>query len=200
MNGIEKITERIAQDAQAEIQERLTQAQAEADRILADCEAKAERVRGRILEAGQQELQAHRARLHSMDDLDQRKALLAAKQDVIDEAFAAALDRLCALPEGELIPLLARLIAANAQKGDEVILLSPDQRTAFGQKVVNEANRRLPEGRLTLGPADPEIQGGCILRQGAVDINCTFAMLIRQRRAQLSGQVAQILFPPAQQP
>ena len=90
MNGIEKITERIAQDAQAEIQERLTQAQAEADQILADCEAKAERIRGRILEAGQQELQAHRARLHSMDDLDQRKAMLAAKQDVIDEAFAAA--------------------------------------------------------------------------------------------------------------
>ena len=51
---------------------------------------------------------------------------------------------------------------------------------------------------MTLGPEDSEIQGGCILRQGAVDINCTFAMLTRQRRTELSGKVAEILYPPKQ--
>ena len=198
MNGIEKITDRITQDTQAEIQALLTQAQQQAEQIVADCQAEAERIRTEILEKGQQELAAHRARLESMNQLDERKAVLAAKQAMVEEAFEAAIVRLCALPEEEMVPLLARLAAANSRSGDEEILLAPAQRAAYGQKVVDQANQLRQGGRLTLGPEDSEIQGGCILRQGAVDITCTFAMLTRQRRTELSGKVAEILYPPKQ--
>ncbi|MCI6990590.1 MAG: V-type ATP synthase subunit E family protein, partial [Clostridiales bacterium] len=99
MNGIEKITDRITQDTQAEIQALLTQAQQQAEQIVADCQAEAERIRTEILEKGQQELAAHRARLESMNQLDERKAVLAAKQAMVEEAFEAAIVRLCALPE-----------------------------------------------------------------------------------------------------
>ncbi len=198
MNGIEKITNRITQDAQAEIQARMTQAQEEADRILSDCKKQADQIRAQILETGQKELAAHRARLNSMNKLDERKAVLAAKQAVIDEAFEGAVERLCALPEEKMVSLLSRLIATHAQQGDEEVILAPDQRETYGQKVIVQANELLQGGSLTLGPGDPEIQGGCILRRGAVDVNCTFAMLTRQLRSELSGKVAELLFPQTQ--
>ena len=195
MNGIEKITDRITQDTQAEIQAMVSQAEERANQILADSQAEAERIRAQILAHGQRELEAHRSRLKSMNQLDERKAALAAKQDVIEEAFQAAVERLSQLPEDQMVPLLARMIAANAQTGDGQVILAPAQRAAYGHQVVEQANALLQGGRLTLGPEDPEIQGGCILRQGAVDANCTFEMLVRQRRTQLGGQVAEILYP-----
>lgn len=195
MNGIEKITDRITQDTQAEIQAMVSQAEERANQILADSQAEAERIRAQILAHGQRELEAHRSRLKSMNQLDERKAALAAKQDVIEEAFQAAVERLSQLPEDQMVPLLARMIAANAQTGDGQVILAPAQRAAYGQQVVEQANALLQGGRLTLGPEDPEIHGGCILRQGAVDANCTFEMLVRQRRTQLGGQVAEILYP-----
>ena len=102
MHGIEKVTDRIAQDAQAEIEAQLSQAQERADQILAEYETQAREAVERILAHGQREVDAHRAQLHSMARLEARKRVLAAKQDVIEAAFEKALARLCALPREDV--------------------------------------------------------------------------------------------------
>lgn len=51
MHGIEKVTDRIAQDAQAEIEAQLSQAQERADQILAEYETQAREAVERILAA-----------------------------------------------------------------------------------------------------------------------------------------------------
>ena len=99
MHGIEKVTDRIAQDAQAEIEAQLSQAQERTDQILAEYETQAREAVERILAHGQREVDAHRAQLHSMARLEARKRVLAAKQDVIEAAFEKALARLCATGE-----------------------------------------------------------------------------------------------------
>lgn len=70
MHGIEKVTDRIAQDAQAEIEAQLSQAQERADQILAEYETQAREAVERILAHGQREVDAHRAQLHSMARLE----------------------------------------------------------------------------------------------------------------------------------
>ena len=55
MHGIEKVTDRIAQDAQAEIEAQLSQAQERADQILAEYETQAREAVERILAHGQRE-------------------------------------------------------------------------------------------------------------------------------------------------
>ncbi|WP_454940008.1 V-type ATP synthase subunit E [Evtepia sp.] len=195
MNGIEKLTGRIHQEAQEATEARLAQARAQAEEILANYAAQAAREKEEILAKGRQALAEYRERLASTAHLEERKQGLAARQQVMEEAFQKALATLCALPEGEAISLLARLAAAASETGEEAVLLSPAQRDTLGEQVVTQANALLPKGKLTLGPAAPEISGGLILRQGAVDINCSFAMLLRQQRAQLNGPVAALLFP-----
>ena len=217
MHGIEKITDRIAQDAQAELEAQLSQAQERADQILAEYETQAreaverylKRKKGFILAShdrvlldacvDQREVDAHRAQLHSMARLEARKRILAAKQDVIEAAFEKALARLCALPREKMVPLLARLAAVYAETGEEEVILPPASRRAYGQDVVDQANQLIGEGHLTLGPAEEGIAGGLLLRRGPVDINCTFSMLLQRRRESLSAQVAEILFPRGEQ-
>lgn len=196
MNGIENITHQIDRDTQAEIQNRMAQAQAQAAEIREDYGARVQRMQEAFREKGKQALAERRAQRKSMAQLERRKRLLAAKQQVIEEAFQRALERLCGLPQEEQVALLARLAASASETGREEVLLSPDQREAIGRQVVERANALRPGSQLTLGPAAPEIRGGLILRQGAVDLNGTFPMLLRQRRAQWTGQVAAILFPP----
>ena len=195
MHGIEKITDRIAQDTQAEIEARLAQAQSRADQIMAGYEAQAQEAVEGILARGQRELEAHRARQHSMARLEVRKRALEAKQEMVEAAFGEALTRLFALPREEMVPLLARLAAACAETGEEEVILSPASRQAYGQDVVDQANQLRGGGHLTLGPEEPGLAGGLLLRQGRVDINCTFSMILRRQRESLNGQVAEILFP-----
>ena len=166
MHGIEKVTDRIAQDAQAEIEAQLSQAQERADQILAEYETQAREAVERILAHGQREVDAHRAQLHSMARLEARKRALAAKQDVIEAAFEKALARLCALPREKMVPLLARLAAVYAETGEEEVILPPASRRAYGQDVVDQANQLIGEGHLTLGPAEEGIAGGLLLRRG----------------------------------
>lgn len=59
------------------------------------------------------------------------KKCWAAKQQLIDEAFAGAAQRLSSLPQAEYIDLLAALAAENGS-GDEELLLSAKDREAVG--------------------------------------------------------------------
>lgn len=195
MNGIEKLTSRIAQDAEAEIQAITAQAEQEAAARLSAAQTQASQETELTLVKGRQEARERQQRLESMARMQTKQAILAAKQQVIAQAYDRAMETLCALPEEEMVPLLARLAAGAAETGREQLLLAPDQRAKYGQQVVSQANALLPQGQLTLGPADPSIRGGLILRSDAMDINCTFAALISQQRAGTTGTVAQLLFP-----
>ena len=49
-------------------------------------------------------------------------------------------------------------------------------------------------GKLTLSGETAPIQGGFILKDGNVEVNCAFDTLVRLQKAETAGQVAQRLF------
>ena len=62
-------------------------------------------------------------------------------------------------------------------------------------KVVTGANALIQgTAMLTLAADTAEIEGGLILRDGQVEVNCAFETQLRLLRESLAGQVAQILF------
>ena len=60
--------------------------------------------------------------------------------------------------------------------------------------VVQPATRALLERALTLSGETAPIQGGFILKDGNVEVNCAFDTLVRLQKAETAGQVAQRLF------
>lgn len=99
MDGIEKITARINQDVQAEIDARTAQAQAQADQIKADYEAQAQALREELTQRGERDAAEREERMASVAQLEGRKVLLAAKQQMLNRAFDRALEKLW-LPGG----------------------------------------------------------------------------------------------------
>ena len=130
--------------------------------------------------------------------MDAKKQELAAKQALLDEAFQLAYEKLTQLPEGEYEDLLANLAVRASTSGKEQLIFSQADRATFGGKVTAKANGLLAKAgktaELTLSPNAGDFQGGLLICDGDVEVNCTFAALIRLEKEQTAKDVAGILF------
>ena len=175
MEGIEKITARIAQDADAEIA-RLNQQTQEQIREMQDrAQAQADRERADILARGRRAADERLERLKSAAGMETRKLELAMKQEVLSQAFDQALDQLCALPDAEYVELLTRLVLEASSTGKEQLVFSPKDRARVGKQVVVAANEAMVKGVAPdLPEAITETKVGAFL--GKV-VNSTAAMV-----------------------
>jgi len=227
MNGIEKITARIEEDGKAENNALLAQARAQAAEVAAKYQAQAKAEADEVLEQGRRNAGERGRRLEAAAQMECRKAVLAAKQDVIEEAFQAAHKKLLNLPTEQYVAFLADLAVKASVTGREKLIFSPSHRNQVGKAVVMAANKKLAEavapklpgevtdskagaildkvvagasailngtGMLTLSEETRPMDGGFILSDGAVEVNCTFDTLIRLQRGALAGEVAKVLF------
>ena len=143
MNGIEKITQQLNTDAQAEIDRILGDARAEADRITAQYKARAESEK-RDLETKNQRAAAEREeRLVSAAQMEARKVILAAKQEMVEQTYQRALEKLCAMPEEQYVEVLSALLVEASSTGREEAIFSPEDRERVGRAAVNKANEIL---------------------------------------------------------
>ena len=204
MNGIEKITGQIDADVQKEIGAALDQARAQAKEIEARYESQAQTQGEALRRKGEQDAALRRERLVDVARLEARKTLLAAKQDLVGQAFDLALKKLLELPDQEYIALLAKLAVAASRTGREQVIFSQKDRSRYGKQAVTMANDMLAKkagpraaesaGMLTLAEESRPMAGGLILRDGRVETNCSFEVLIHLQRDTLSAEVARALF------
>lgn len=147
MNGIEKITAKITQDAQEEIARLTAETDAKAAEIAAQAQAQADKEAADILARGEKAAAERKERLSSAAQMETRKLTLAAKQEVLGEAFDLALEKLCSLPEKEYIDLLTKLALEATTTGKEQLVFSAKDRARVGKQVVMAANEALVKER-----------------------------------------------------
>lgn len=198
MNGIEKIMDRIAQDGEQKARTLIAQAQAEAEEITASYEAKAREQSAEILAAGGKQAEEYISRQKSVAQLEARKLLLSAKQEMLARAFEEAKRSMLELPEKDYVNLLVSLALRAITKGTEELVFSHSDRNVLGKKVVIAANEALEaQGKtagLHLAEEARDFQGGLYVKDGNIETNCTFDTLIRRQKEKMSGEVAAVLF------
>lgn len=198
MNGIEKITDRIAVDADQEAKALLDSARKQAAEIAASYEALADSDSREALAKGKADAADRIERLGSVADLEARKLRLQTKQEMLEKAFSQALDKLLALPEDQYVALLAKLAAEGCSTGHEALVLSVTDRPRYGKRVVIAANELLEksgkEAALTLSEESRDFKGGLYIQDGNIENNCTFPTIVRILREQMAGEVAKVLF------
>ena len=194
MNGIEKLTQQISADAQAEIDQIMAAAKAEADAVTADYAQRAEKAAADVVARGEAAAAQREERLIAMAGMEGRKEMLAAKQEMLGKAFDLALDKLCDLPDEEYIALLVRLALNAGATGREQLIFSQKDRTRVGKAVVTALNDKLPNGSMTLSEKTRPMRGGFILSDGDVEVNCAFETLVRLQRSEIAGDVTKALF------
>lgn len=198
MNGIDKIIAHLEADAQQEIDALNAEAQAQCDEILAAARAEADARYAERMKAGRAEVALQAERLASAAELEEKKEILAYKQGLVKETFAAAEAALAALPETEYVAFLARLAANAADFGEEELIFNKRDAARLGKQVAGEANKLLRarglSGGLKVSEETREISGGVILRHGNIESNCSIAALLESERSALATPVAEILF------
>ena len=143
MNGIEKITARIGADTQAEIDRILQDANAQAAAIADRYRSQAQAEDADLLAKSQRAAAEREERLISAAQMEARKTLLSARQEMVERAYQRALEKLCSLPREQYVELLAAMLVRASSTGREEVMFSPEDQGDAGRAAVARANELL---------------------------------------------------------
>ena len=194
-NGLDALIERILGDARKDAEATLSEAEREAKAVMERTERQADALKAdyerRRIELASSILDRSRTNAQ----LEGRKAALERRRELIDRAFAAAFDKLCALTGQRRESLLRGLLIRESEGGEKVRCAVCDRNVVNGllQNVNADLSQRglMP---LTLGE-DAPVTGGFILTADKYEKNCSFEALLEDAKASCEGEVAGILFP-----
>ena len=187
--GKEEIIKRIQEDAASEAAEILSAARAQAESILAEAEKQTQAERAEA----EAEVKERATRISegkaAAARLDSAKILLAEKRRVLEAVYRFALNELIALSERESVALCERLLAENAEEGDEVVFA---ENFKYAEKV-----KLLPvakERKLAFAKERADISGGILLRGKTSDKDLSFAALLHADMEEHQAEIAAVLF------
>ncbi len=187
MEGLEAIKLRILADAREEADAILRQARETAAELKEKNEQTAAQLLTEARQTGNARAEAVVSRARSLAALDQRKTLLGARQELVDETIRLALERLAALePERKLV-LYQALIEQSGMAEGEVILSRQDQ--MLGPRLLLQSRCQI-----SVSEQAGNFAGGLVIRSGLIEENLTFETLIKNDRPALVRLAADILF------
>ena len=124
--------------------------------------------------------------------LDVQKIELGVKQELIADAFVQALKTLQNLPQGKYLDFVKGLLRKASVSGKGELIIGNNEKYITEQwlSTYNQENK----SELTLGKNRIAISGGFVLRQGDVDTNCSWDMLLRWIHDDIEANVVSRLF------
>ncbi|MBQ3446605.1 MAG: V-type ATP synthase subunit E [Synergistaceae bacterium] len=125
-------------------------------------------------------------------ELDAKRVDLGVRQQLMGEAFEAALKQMVELAPDKYVKFADKLMAQAVVTGSEVVLVGKnekhlDQRWLDGYNSAHNTKLTLSADRLP-------ISGGFVLRNDRIDTNCSWEMLIEDARADIETEVVKRLF------
>ena len=198
MNGIERLSQRLIDDAEAKIAEIDADTAEKCGAILDDFRRQAKEAYDARMPEGAAERETRMQRLGSTAEMEAKKSILAFKQEMIGKVFDTAVEKLVSMPKEQYVQFLASLAAKAATQGTEELVFNAKDAEAVGKETVKAANALLKAkglpGALKLSDQTRDIPGGLIVRQGNIEVNCAADTLVQLNRSELATQVAEILF------
>jgi hypothetical protein len=181
------ILEKIGSDGRQAAAVLLKEAGERAEAVRAESDKKIARLREETIQKAQAEAAALEVRMLRMAELDERKALLAAKRQLIDQAFQAALTKLRQMKPEQLETFFLSLVLSSC-KGTETLLIGALFDAWYTPAFLKKANGALSAaGKPCLTAANEERRPGVtgvILVGDSMEINCTLEAMLESRRLQ----------------
>lgn len=193
--GSQKLVDRILSDAMADAQATKAQADETCRAILAGGKEQAARLAEKNAAQREAAVAGILERSRTNAELEARKNLLAERRQVIDEVFAAAYEKMCALDEPARAAICKKLLLQEADGGETVKAAGADK--ALLAALLPEVNAALQEAGKA--PLNAEIESGSVeygfvLVGDGYEKDCSFQAILRDARALEETNVAGILF------
>ncbi|NLH02218.1 MAG: hypothetical protein GX488_10080 [Clostridiales bacterium] len=198
MDGIKKITDRIAAETREEIAAMQAETAEKCRSIKEYYDKIAQEEYWKAVTAGAQECEIQAQRLSSTAVMESKKSILAMKQETVSRIFEEAEKRICNLPEDRYVDFLARLAGNAISTGLEEVVFNERDKAQYSKAVIKAANeiakKRGLLPKLTVSEITGDFKGGIVVRQGDIEVNCTVEKLIELSKGEIAAQVADILF------
>lgn len=197
MAGAEKLIEKIGADAQADAEKYWQDAEDKKkqsrDKLLRDIEKHKEHISEMAKKAGVEK----KKRMAAVYDLEYRKLLLAAKQEMMGKARQQAMDKLEKLDDKAYTQLMAKQLLECAADGTGAIAVSKDEKRldkAFLADVNKQLKEKTGKGDIAIASEPCGIKGGFIYISDGLEINMSLSSLLDQAWQDVETQVAKVLF------
>lgn len=214
MNDISAILSKIEEDAKAQCAAIIAAGEENAARIKTEAEHEAAAVREEILKNARTAAEAQRLRAASQSGIEVRNLRLETRRKSMDAAFEKAMEKLCGMSDEKKVALYSEL-ALEAITGQADLILNAADKAAIGKAVAAMVGKKfvadginnvvdaltslkLPEkslGRVVLLADEVgSFRGGVQIREGNIETNCTFEVLVSTAKEELEPEVARLLF------
>ena len=196
MTGLEKMKSQILDEANRSAGEILEQAKKEADAVMAEARKNAEAECQRISEKSEADAESLKGRAESSCDLQKRKAVLKAKQEVISEILKRAYKKMLSSDTETYFDIIRKMLNKYVLPEEGEICFSSDDKKRMPDGFEKEiaAIAAAKGGKLIVSKEERNIQGGFVLIYGGIEENCTFKAMFDSRRGELSDKVHALLF------
>ena len=197
MPGAEKLIEKILADAQRDAESVWADAdekkQTMRDKVMRDIE----RRKAEIERMAADSVVENKKRMAAVYDLEYRKQLLSAKQEMMQQARELALTKLRALDDKSYLKLMKQRLIACAASGTGGIAVAPGE-TRLNAAFIADVNAWLKQsagqGSVTLLPEPRDISGGFVYVSGGMEIDVSLEALLDEAWQQSETEVAAVLF------
>lgn len=197
MTGLEKILKHIEEDAHAAADQSLAKAKSQADEIMANARAEGEKKCAEIAERSKLDVQSSLSRAESAANLQEKKLILNAKQEIIGNVINHAKESIIKLPDKEYFDIIIRMVPKYAMAQTGQIMFSHTDYKRLPEQF-NETLKNALAGKegavLAVSGDTVNIDGGFILVYGDIEINCSFDALFAAAKETLQDKVCEVLF------
>lgn len=194
MAGLDKIIERIKKNSEINCDSILNDAEKQADELRAASEAKSKADVERIAAETDRKSKEIIDSAHSGSELEEKKEILSAKVEIIDSVIDQVSQTLKDLPDEKYFDAIYKLAGKYARPEDGVMLLSKKDLDRLPADFEKTLNSKLEQGSIKVSKDPRDLDGGFVLSYGGIEINCSFAALIKESEDDIKDELSRILF------
>ena len=192
--SIEKITSAIIDEAAAESEQILNVADIKSRGVIRELQKRIDIETDVAIKQAEAERERIISRRRSVAEIDSKKIVLSKKQELIDRCFEETIPYLLSMDREKYIRFL---VAAGKKSGftEGALIFNEKERDTVGADVVKALEEQVPGGKFELSQETRKLKGGYMLRKGQIFIDNSLEAMVEEKRRDLTGEVARILFP-----
>lgn len=198
MEGIQNIAEKIRADGRVQVNQINLESRDTMVQIFDDLEKEIKRMTLENDKRIHQEIENLHKIMESNTMLEIRNERLHVKQEILDEVFVHALNKLVQLPISERIELLLNMLKRVEFNGHETIAFCGQDKGTVAETVINDINNFFKsqgkEITVALSSRVFDSMGGFVVISEQYDLNYTFEAIVHRIRDDVEAEIVGIIF------
>jgi V/A-type H+-transporting ATPase subunit E len=190
----EQVIKKILADAEGQAQKINKQAQDKLAAEKAKQDAELADYKKESLAIARKRAEDEKSHMLAAARMEAAKEYLQEKNNILDQVFEKALEKIEKLPDDDYLQLMKKLMLEAVETGNEEVIVDPKEKL-INKAFIDNINGRLgSKGSLQLSATKQDIGRGFILKRGKIKTNVSVKVLLEQVRKELEIDLAKDIF------